>query len=385
MVPRMFGLYIHWPFCKARCPYCDYNAHVRERVDANAYGRALLQELEYYAAKTPDRTLTSIFFGGGTPSLMPAWIVEELIARAEQLWTPADNIEITLEANPTSSEAAKFQELADAGVNRLSLGIQSLNDNDLKFLGRSHNADEAKRAIELAAKHFPRYSFDLIYARPHQTPQSWRAELGEALRIGGDHFSFYQLTVEPQTAFFTTHARGDFVLPSQDDAAVLYDTTLELMADQGFAAYEVSSFARFGQECRHNLCYWRYHDYVGVGPGSHGRITGEDGVKRATRNIKTPEPWLEAAQKKGYGLQEETALDKHTQAQEMILMNLRLAEGIDLIRFEKELNQNAMQFFDEKELALFTREGFLEHTETRLSATPKGRNCLNDLAARILK
>jgi putative oxygen-independent coproporphyrinogen III oxidase len=269
----MFGLYIHWPFCARRCPYCDYNAHVRDTADIDGHGRALVRELRHWGERTAGRQLTSIFFGGGTPSLMPPKLVQELIVVAEDYWSFAGDMEITLEANPTSSEADKFRALNDAGVNRLSLGVQALNDADLKFLGRSHSTAEAKAAIQLAADIFPRYSFDLIYARPNQTLESWAVELELAATLWRDHVSLYQLTVEPNTAFATAYARGDFTLPDADAAAALYDYTLAFLAEHSLDAYEVSSFAKPGGECRHNLCYWQYYDYVGIGCGAHSRLT----------------------------------------------------------------------------------------------------------------
>ncbi len=380
----MFGLYIHWPFCKSRCPYCDYNAHVRERVDVNAFGEALLTELDFMAREAGERVLTSIFFGGGTPSLMPAQLVEKLIARAGQYFKFASDIEITLEANPTSSEAAHFKDLRRAGVGRLSMGIQSLNDADLKFLGRSHSAEEAKSAVSVAAGIFPRYSFDLIYARPNQSVESWTAELESALALARDHFSFYQLSVEPQTAFAISHARGDFILPDDDHAAMLYDATLEILGARGFNAYEVSSFARNGDECRHNLCYWRYHDYIGVGCGAHGRVT-LDGEKYASRNVKMPEAWQKKVTQDGNGRESFEAIGAKDRALEMIMMNLRLQEGIDKKRFAAECGADVYHFLDQKSLPALIEQGFLINEQSSLRTTAKGRNCLNELTARIIR
>ena len=381
----LFGLYIHWPFCKARCPYCDYNAHVRDRVDVAAFGRAMIADMRYWGERTPHkRGLTSIFFGGGTPSLMPPQLVADLIAEAQKIWGFANDVEITLEANPTSSEAAHFAELAQAGVNRLSMGIQSLRDEDLKFLGRSHSAAEAERAIDIARDHFKRYSFDLIYARPNQTIAAWDAELNHALQLMRDHISLYQLSVEPQTAFATSHARGAFSLPDQDAAAALYDHTLGKLGAAGFSAYEVSSFARGGDQCRHNLCYWRYYDYIGVGCGAHGRITMSNGNKIATRNVKMHEGWQKSVESQGHGCEAEEIMDTPSIAIEMILMTMRLAEGIDKNRFARDIGRPIDQFIDHNQLRLFLRHGFLEMTGDHLRATPIGRNCLNEMMAKLI-
>ncbi|TAH35782.1 MAG: coproporphyrinogen III oxidase [Alphaproteobacteria bacterium] len=379
----LFGLYIHWPFCKSRCPYCDYNAHVRERVDVAAFGEALLQDMRYWAGRHNPGKLTSIFFGGGTPSLMPPELAAELIIEAKKLWGFADNIEITLEANPTSSEAKNFSALRDAGVNRLSMGIQALDDQYLKFLGRSHSATEAKEAIKLAAKYFDRYSFDIIYARPDQTLNHWRKELEEILTLMRDHLSLYQLSVEPQTAFATIYARGDFQLPSDDHAAALYDYTLNRLARENFAAYEVSNFARNNDECRHNMVYWQYYDYIGIGPGAHGRISG-NARKTATNNHKTPEAWLSAVQKNGNGLQGEEMLDQKIIAKEMILMNLRLLQGLDATRFRQVVGADMMQFIDNKNFEFLRAQDFIKFDGKILSATATGRNCLNELAAKLI-
>ncbi|MBL8665802.1 MAG: coproporphyrinogen III oxidase, partial [Candidatus Odyssella sp.] len=268
-----FALYVHWPFCLSKCPYCDFNSHVRERVEEARWQRAYLAELERAAAETPGRVVTSVFFGGGTPSLMPPETAAAILARIRALWPVAPDAEITLEANPGAAEAARFRAFRAAGVNRLSIGVQALDDAALKFLGRRHVAAEALAAVERAAGIFPRYSFDLIYARPGQSVAAWREELARALRFAGDHLSVYQLTIEPGTAFHTAHARGDFALPDEDTAADLYEATRDLLGAAGLAAYEISNHARPGGESRHNLAYWRYADYAGIGPGAHGRLT----------------------------------------------------------------------------------------------------------------
>ncbi len=312
---RGFGLYVHWPFCKSKCPYCDFNSHVRDSIDQERWRAGLLRELDHYAAQTQGRTLTSIFFGGGTPSLMAPATVADLIDRAAQRWTLAADIEITLEANPNSIEQSNFAGYRAAGVNRVSLGVQSLDDASLKFLGRGHNSSEARAAIALAAKIFPRFSFDLIYARPNQTVAEWRAELNEALTLAGEHLSVYQLTIEPGTQFHTLYARNALHLPPEESAEDLYDATQNILERAGRPAYEISNHARPGAECRHNLVYWRYEDYVGIGPGAHGRLT-IDGSKTATRQQKAPETWLAAVEKAGHATAEREPIDAERAANE---------------------------------------------------------------------
>src|SRR5262245_38165171 len=268
-----FGLYVHWPFCLSKCPYCDFNSHVRAAIDHSRWRAALLRELDHYAAHTRGRRLTSIFFGGGTPSLMEPATVAAVIERAAEHWPLASDVEITLEANPTSVEAGKFAAFRTSGVNRVSLGVQALNDADLKFLGRHHSAAEARAAIDIARRHFARYSFDLIYARPGQSAAAWRSELAEAVGLAGDHLSVYQLTIEPETVFGAAHRRGELAVPREEEAAALFELTQERLGEAGLPAYEISNHARPGGESRHNLTYWRYGDYVGIGPGAHGRLT----------------------------------------------------------------------------------------------------------------
>jgi len=299
------GVYVHWPFCKSKCPYCDFNSHVRDGVDQTRWRDALLRELDHAAREAPDRRVETIFFGGGTPSLMEPEIAGAVIERTKTLWDAAPDIEITLEANPTSVEAARFAALAEAGVNRVSLGVQALDAASLAFLGRQHSADEAIQAIATARRHFARYSFDLIYARPGQTEEAWDAELAQALALAGEHLSLYQLTIERGTRFFTDHARGVFSLPDEDAAAAMFELTQARLAAAGLPAYEISNHARPGAACRHNLIYWRDQDYVGVGPGAHGRFAEGD-AKRATRRASGPEAWLEAVERSGHGTAETT-------------------------------------------------------------------------------
>ncbi len=321
------ALYVHWPFCVSKCPYCDFNSHVREVVDQDAWRKALLADLAHEAALLPGRRLGSIFFGGGTPSLMPPETVAAVIDAAVAAWSPQGDLEVTLEANPSSVEAARFADLAAAGVNRVSLGLQALDDDALAFLGRAHGVAEGLGALATAQRHFGRVSFDLIYARPGQSVAEWEAELARALSFGTEHLSLYQLTIEPGTRFATLAAKGDLVIPDADAAADLWDVTQALTGAAGLPLYEVSNHARPGAESRHNLSYWRYTDYAGVGPGAHGRRTGH-----ATTRHKKPENWLNAVTRNGHGMQEEVALSRGERATEALVMGLRLAEGVDLAR-----------------------------------------------------
>jgi oxygen-independent coproporphyrinogen-3 oxidase len=374
---RGFGLYVHWPFCKSKCPYCDFNSHVRDSIDQERWRAGLLRELDHYAAQTQGRTLTSIFFGGGTPSLMAPATVADLIDRAAQRWTLASDIEITLEANPNSIEQSNFVGYRAAGVNRVSLGVQSLDDASLKFLGRGHNSSEARAAIALAAKTFPRFSFDLIYARPDQTVAQWRAELNEALALAGEHLSVYQLTIEPGTQFHTLYARNALHLPPEESAEDLYDATQNILEAAGRPAYEISNHARPGAECRHNLVYWRYEDYVGIGPGAHGRLT-VDSTKLATRQQKVPETWLAGVEKSGHATAERESIESERAANEALVMGLRLAEGIDAARFQRETGRTLAESLDSARLARLIDGGFVTNNSAGgVSATPAGRKVLN--------
>jgi len=321
------ALYVHWPFCVSKCPYCDFNSHVREGVDQARWRAALLADLAHEARALPGRRVSSIFFGGGTPSLMPPETVAAVIAAAEGAWGFADGVEITLEANPSSVEAARFGDIAAAGVNRVSLGVQALDDAALRFLGRAHGVDEGLRALETAQRAFARVSFDLIYARPGQAIGDWERELARALAFGTEHLSLYQLTIEPGTRFATEAAAGRLTIPDGDAAADLYEATQAMTAGAGVPAYEISNHAGVGAESRHNLAYWRYRDYAGIGPGAHGRRLGQ-----AVRRRRKPENWLAAIDRNGHGIEAEEALSPETQAGEALLMGLRLAEGVDLAR-----------------------------------------------------
>ena len=377
------ALYIHWPFCKSKCPYCDFNSHVRAGIDEARWRDALLRELDRGAAETQGRELVSIFFGGGTPSLMAPPTVAALLERAAARWSLAPDIEITLEANPNSVEAARFRDLAAAGVNRLSLGVQALDDTALKFLGRGHDRDEALAAIDLARAHFARFSFDLIYARPGHTPAAWQAELREALRRAGDHLSVYQLTIEQGTAFHTAFARGDFVLPDEEIQGALYEMTQDMLGDAGLPAYEISNHARAGQESRHNLAYWRYRDYLGIGPGAHGRLT-LGGVKYANANHRAPETWLAAVERDGHGAATRTALSPDERRDEMAMMGLRLTAGIARADMRAEIGGDIEDAFDRARLHALIGGGFLELDAAGLRATPAGRQRLNAVLDRLL-
>ena len=377
------GVYIHWPFCKSKCPYCDFNSHVRDGIEQARWRQALLTGLEHAAREAPDRRVETMFFGGGTPSLMDPETAGALIARTRALWDTAKDIEITLEANPTSVEAANFAALAEAGVNRVSLGVQALDPAALKFLGREHSADEAVAAIATARQHFARYSFDLIYARPGQTTEAWLAELEQALALAGDHLSLYQLTIERGTRFFAEHQRGAFELPGEEEAARMFEETQVLLSAAGFPAYEISNHARTGAACHHNLIYWRYQDYVGVGPGAHGRFS-EGNTKRATRRTSGPENWLGQVEEQGHGTVETSIVTGQDRVEEALMMGLRLAEGIDRTLFQSVAGADPVEALGESKLAPLVAAGFLEIDPAHLKATPAGRQRLNALLERLI-
>jgi putative oxygen-independent coproporphyrinogen III oxidase len=378
-----FGVYVHWPFCLSKCPYCDFNSHVREHIDQARWRAALLVELDHYAAQTAQREVTSLFFGGGTPSLMAPETVAAVIERVRVRWPATRDLEITLEANPTSVEAGHFAAYAEAGVNRVSLGVQALDDAALRFLGRRHSSAEALQAVALARRHFPRVSFDLIYARPHQTREAWREELSRALDQAGDHLSVYQLTIEPDTAFAMTHARGDLEVPDEAVGAALFETTQEVLAAAGLPAYEISNHARPGQESRHNLTYWRYGDYVGVGPGAHGRLT-LDGRKLATRQHRAPEPWLERVERDGHATRQRLELTRAERIEEMVMMGLRLTEGVARRAFLRETGEALETVLDPARLARLIEGGFLALDGDGLRATAAGRQRLDAVLAALI-
>lgn len=370
-----FGLYVHWPFCRSKCPYCDFNSHVSDGIDQARWRRALLAELDWRIDRADKRPLTSIFFGGGTPSLMDPETVAQVIERAGTRLGFADAPEITLEANPTSVEADRFASYRAAGVNRVSLGVQALNRADLGFLGRQHDPDEALAAVAIAARHFPRFSFDLIYARPGQSLADWRAELTRALDHAGGHLSVYQLTIEPGTQFQTRFQRGEIAIPDEDLAGDLYEVTQEILEAAGLPAYEISNHARPGEESRHNLTYWRMEPYLGIGPGAHGRIRW-NGVWHATRQARAPETWLQSVESAGHGTVEETVLAADERRQEILMMGLRLAEGIPYSRLDR------LPPADRR--AALVEEGYLVDDGQVLCATAAGRQRLNGLLAYLL-
>jgi len=370
-----FGVYVHWPFCRAKCPYCDFNSHVRHGgIAEDKFLAAYLLELDHFAERAQARTVTSIFFGGGTPSLMSPRTVEAILAGIAGHWAVDDGAEITLEANPTSVEAENFAGYAAAGVNRLSLGIQALDDADLKALGRLHTADEALTALTLAKRNFDRVSFDLIYAREGQTLSAWKDELTRALEHAGDHLSLYQLTIEDGTPFAARHAAGSLHVPGPTKASALYLLTQELCEAAGLPAYEISNHARVGSESRHNLIYWRGHDYAGIGAGAHARIT-ENGTRRALSTIKSPEDWRAQVEARGHGLESDEALSTEETAEEYLLMALRLAEGLDLARLAS-LGGRAL---DETRLNTLEGDGLVARNGDRLVATQAGRLVLERL------
>jgi oxygen-independent coproporphyrinogen-3 oxidase len=373
-----FGVYVHWPFCAAKCPYCDFNSHVRHQPpDQQRFAAAFAREIATTAARAPGRTVTSIFLGGGTPSLMkPATVAAVLDAIAAN-WSVAADAEVTLEANPSSVDADRFRGYRAAGVNRVSLGVQALNDEDLRFLGRLHTVEEALAAVEIARATFPRLSFDLMYARPGQTPAAWEAELREALARACDHLSLYQLTIEPGTPFFTLHQAGKLVVPDDDAAADLYAVTQDVCAAAGLPAYEVSNHAIPGAECRHNLIYWRYGEYAGIGPGAHGRLRLADG-RHATATEKAPEAWLEKVESWGDGLVADDALSPEEEGDELLLMGLRLAEGIDLDRYRRLCGRA----LDPARLTDLTAHGMVEPAvDGRLRVTRAGFFVLDAVVA----
>jgi oxygen-independent coproporphyrinogen-3 oxidase len=378
-----FGLYVHWPFCLSKCPYCDFNSHVRDGVDPERWEAALLAELDHFAAETNGRELTSVFFGGGTPSLMAPATVAALLDRAIAHWPAVPDLEITLEANPTSAEASRLADFRAAGVNRVSLGVQALDDADLRVLGRGHDAADAVAAVRLAARTFDRYSFDMIYARPGQTVAGWRRELTEALALADGHLSAYQLTVEPGTAFLGSVARGELALPDEDTAAALYETTWEITAAAGLPAYEISNHARPGEECRHNLTYWRMGDYVGVGPGAHGRLS-LGGRVLATRTHRAPEVWLERVEARGHGEHPREPVEGPSLAADLLMMGLRLTEGVSRSRFRAACGGEPEDAVDGVALGRLSAAGLLETDDAGLRATPEGRLRLNAVLGALL-
>ena len=377
------AIYIHWPYCQSKCPYCDFNSFVASSIDHAAWRSAYRQELQFYAELFPDRRVTSVFFGGGTPSLMDASTVDDVLQVIQKLWTLDPDAEITLEANPTSAEADKFRAFRMAGVNRLSLGVQSLHDDALKFLGRAHDASQARSAIDLAKLNFPRFSFDLIYARHDQTPGAWEKELRDALQLAGDHLSLYQLTIEPSTHFYTLAQRGEALTAPDDSAAAMYELTQSIMIEAGLPAYEISNHARVGQAGRHNLTYWHYDDYIGIGPGAHGRYrTGDH--RHAVDNHRAPDVWLKNVADHRHGQRQNDILDQDTAQREALMMGLRLTEGISHKLWTDKFNQALPDFVGQSRIQRLTDEGYLINNADTFQATMAGLQRLNAVLGYLL-
>ncbi len=373
------ALYIHWPFCVSKCPYCDFNSHVREQIDVEVWHAALLADMAHEAKLLPDRKLSTIFFGGGTPSLMPPELVAKLIEAAERHWGFEDKIEITLEANPSSVEAARFKDLSSAGVNRVSLGLQSFENQTLEFLGRAHDVAEGLSALETAQQNFARVSFDLIYARPEQSLDDWQAELKRALSFGTGHLSLYQLTIEPGTRFETLVRTGKLTPADDDHCADLFELTQNITATAGLPAYEISNHAIIGQESRHNLTYWRYEDYVGIGPGAHGRRLGQ-----ATERHRKPENFLSAVKRNGNGLKVEQALDPQTRAMEALMMGLRLAEGVDLAGLAERTGLKVTDMIDAQAIERLSELDLVTQRDNYLVVSRRGMPLLDGILPEVI-
>lgn len=379
----LFGIYIHWPYCKSKCPYCDFNSHVSDSIDHVKWTEAYEAEIAYVASLTPDRVVSSIFFGGGTPSLMQPETVDRILTAIRKHWRVRNDLEITLEANPTSIEADKFQAFRQAGINRVSVGVQSLRDDDLKFLGRAHSAAEAIKAVEIANNTFDRVSFDLIYARPDQTVQGWQEELREAINLAQGHLSLYQLTIEQGTPFYAQHARGEFRIPEADQAGAFYEVTQELCDKAGLPAYEISNHATEGQESAHNLTYWQYADYAGIGPGAHGRLT-RDKIKYATRTHRAPDIWLDKVLSQGHGYHDFEEVEVSERIIEMMMMGLRLSGGVALNNIAEEAGQDWRMVIAQDKMQHLIDEGLLMCTQTHLAPTRDGMQRLNGLLSYLL-
>jgi oxygen-independent coproporphyrinogen-3 oxidase len=378
------SVYVHWPFCLAKCPYCDFNSHVRETVDEGKMAAAMTTEIDYHARLVGARSVKSIFFGGGTPSLMSATTVDTVINRLSKRFSIDNDIEITLEANPTSVEAGKFDDFSKAGVNRVSLGIQALNTKDLIALGRKHSLKEAFEAIELSQKYFKRSNFDLIYARMGQSVSDWQKELHQALKIANGHLSLYQLTIEPGTPFYGQLHSGKIIIPNEDTSAEMYDLTNQICESAGYEIYEISNYAKVGQQSKHNLTYWKYLDYIGIGAGAHGRITLA-GQTYATMQYKKPETWLKAVQMNGHATKVKEKLSQKAMAEEMIMMGLRLTDGIAYTDFKNRLGTDIEKFIAIDSLVSLKSQGFVSvKNRDRLRLTEKGRPLLNQILGQIL-
>ncbi|MGB4191202.1 MAG: radical SAM family heme chaperone HemW [Rickettsiales bacterium] len=377
---QQISIYIHWPFCKSKCPYCDFNSHVRNSINEDQWNKAYTQELQNYKDYLSDKKIVSIFFGGGTPSLMPSYIIANIINSLSIISNIDDNIEITLEANPTSVESKKFKEFSRAGINRVSLGIQSLDENNLKFLGREHSVNEAIAAIEIAKENFKRYSFDLIYALPEQTLNSWEKQLQEALKLADKHLSLYQLTIEKGTPFYSQYKNNKFQIPNEDLAKDFYNITQQIMENINMPAYEISNHAASGEECKHNLTYWQYGDFLGIGPGAHSRINNQ-----AFHSIYNPENWLENALKGEIVTQNLIELSLEEKISEMLLMGLRLTKGINEADFQKKLGLKFSEALKKNKLEFLIDNQFLEFNNNYLYTTDKGKIVLNSIVEQLVK
>ncbi len=380
----MFGLYIHWPYCLSKCPYCDFNSHVSNTISHENWRRAYAKEISHIAEFTPDHLVTSIYFGGGTPSLMEPKSIAFILDTIQSKWRMANDVEITLEANPTSIERQKFEDFKEAGINRVSVGVQALNDKDLKFLGRQHSAADAKAALEIAYNTFARVNFDLIYARPGQTETEWEFELKQALELAkAGHLSLYQLTIERGTAFETMYQRKEFTLPDEDLGGALYEMTGDIAASYDLHNYEISNYARLGEESQHNLTYWRYGDYAGIGPGAHGRLTIND-QKFATRTHRAPQIWLDNVEKKGHGYHDFTKVSQNERLLECLLMGLRTAEGIKIEKLKQEGGADWMSILNKKKLEELQSSGYISLSTQHFRVSSAGRQRLNRILQDIL-
>ncbi len=377
------GVYIHWPFCAKKCPYCDFNSHVREEIDQEIWAQAYVDSLKHYAQKIPNKQIVSIFFGGGTPSLMRPQTVQTIIDAIQSLWSVANDIEITLEANPTSVEADKFEGFKTAGVNRISMGVQAFNDEDLVFLGREHNVSEAKKAIDIARSVFDRYSFDLIYGRPNQSTADWTAELSEAIPYTNGHMSLYQLTIERNTPFYMRHSRGEFKIPDEVKGAEFYHLTQDIMSGAGLPSYEVSNHAAPDQECKHNMIYWNMADYIGVGAGAHGRFMIGD-EKYASRDHAAPEIWLERAAQNGTGAHALQPLSQEDRLHEAVMMGLRLKDGLSIKRCESLSGLKFTDHVDMQKLGIATEQGWAICEGDNIRLTREGILRLNALVPYLM-
>ena len=378
------SLYIHYPFCKSKCPYCDFNSHVRDNIDHTAFLQAYQNEIEFFAPRLKGRKINTIFFGGGTPSLMPLSLVEKILTTISNCWQLDESCEITLEANPTSFESSKFADFKKAGINRLSIGVQALNDADLKFLGREHSAAEAISVIKNAAKIFENFSFDLIYARPQQTLESWSLELREALQFNTKHLSLYQLTIEKGTKFFSEFKQKKFIMPDENLATNFYNLTNEISASNGLELYEISNYAKKGYQCKHNLVYWQGGDYLGIGAGAHSRVFF-DGTKNRSAIMMLHEPklWLEKALAQGAATQIVEEISTTETLEELILMGLRLKEGIDNIIFQQFFSKNIAEIFNFQKLQRLMDEGLIEISDKNIKISDEGRILTNAIIVKF--